>query len=195
MKSESKGSNVQTCPSFRSGHLPAMEDVQRLRSLVDPHVQSFNYFLEVGLERGSRDIEPAELDIIDPDRIRNAPSSIDWNETTLLKFWVEHVRVSKPVKAASTGQTTKLLPRECRERGLMYAGPLTGDFCYRVIQRRNGVEMPSRVVRQQRSFGNMPIMVMSKGCYLEGMSPEGLVKLKEEVRRSVRSITKLPRHI
>jgi hypothetical protein len=169
-------------PSFRGGHLPAEEDVERLRTLSHPHVDSFNYFLDVGLDRGIKDIEPAEICVVDPQKQRDAPSSIDWNETTTIKFWIENVKVTKPVKPSTSGRSNKLLPRECRERGLMYSGPMSGTFCYTIIQRRNGVEIPTRPIRIQKSFGDMPIMIMSKGCHLEGSTPKELVKLKEEVR-------------
>jgi DNA-directed RNA polymerase I subunit RPA2 len=169
---------METCPSFKSGHLPAEEDVKRLRTLSAPHVESFNYFLEVGLQAGIQDIEPAELDIVDRKNYVDW-NELDTNETTLLRYWVENVKVAQPVKSTS-GNTTRLLPRECRERGLPYAAPITGTFCYNVISRRNGVEMPSKTVKIAKTFGNMPIMVMSKGCHLDGMSPGSLMKLKEE---------------
>jgi DNA-directed RNA polymerase I subunit RPA2 len=151
-------------------------------TLSHPHVDSFNYFLDVGLDRGIKDIEPAEICVVDPQKQRDAPSSIDWNETTTIKFWIENVKVSKPVKPSTSGRSNLLMPRECRERGLMYSGPMSGTFCYSIIQRRNGVEIPTRPIRIQKKFGDMPIMIMSKGCHLEGATPKELVKLKEEVR-------------
>lgn len=176
--------NVETSrvPSFRGGHLPAEEDVERLRTLSHPHVDSFNYFLDEGLDRGIKDIEPAELCVVDPQKLRDEPSSIDWNETTSIKFWVENVKISKPVKPSTSGRSNLLLPRECRERWLMYSGPMTGTFCYTIIQRRNGVEIPTKPIRIQKNFGAMPIMIGTRGCHLEGMTPKELVKLKEEVR-------------
>eukprot|EP00559_Dactyliosolen_fragilissimus_P003415 CAMPEP_0184857366 /NCGR_PEP_ID=MMETSP0580-20130426/2536_1 /TAXON_ID=1118495 /ORGANISM="Dactyliosolen fragilissimus" /LENGTH=1332 /DNA_ID=CAMNT_0027352931 /DNA_START=45 /DNA_END=4043 /DNA_ORIENTATION=- len=55
----------ETCPSFRRGHLPSYSDVKRLRLLSGPHVKSFDYFLEYGLQAGVADIIPMELDIVD----------------------------------------------------------------------------------------------------------------------------------
>lgn len=181
MKSKQRAKKGSRIPSFRDGHLPAKEDVERLRTLSAPHVDSFNYFLEVGLENGIKDIEPAEFSIVDPQIQRESPESISWDEMSTVKFWIENVKVSKPVKANS-GKSNILLPRECRERGLMYSGPMTGTFCYTIIQRRNGVEIPSKPFRIAKSFGSMPIMAMSKGCHLEGTTPKELVKMKEEVR-------------
>ena len=169
-------------PSFRGGHLPAREDVDRLRELSAPHVESFNYFLDVGLSQGIKDIEPSELELVDPQKLRNEPASIDWDEMTTIKFWCENVKIGKPTKAVgSGGKSTCLLPRECRERGLMYSGEITGTFCYSIVQRRNRIELPSKTTRMTaRSFGAIPIMVLSKACHLENSGPSQLVKLGEE---------------
>jgi DNA-directed RNA polymerase I subunit RPA2 len=171
----------ETCPSFPRGHLPSEEHVERLRSLSLPHVDSFNYFLEVGLPRGIKDIEPVELDLIDIQKLRKEGSGIvDWNEVSTVKFWMEDVKIAKAVKSAA-GRSNKLLPRECRERKIVYAGQIFGKFCYRIVQRRNGVEIEGPPVKIAKTFGNMPIMVLSKACHLEGLSPQELVKLREEV--------------
>ena len=71
MKTPKKAKLHETCPSFRRGHLPSDEDVKRLRDLTMNHVDSFNYFVEEGLSRGVKDIEPAELDIIDMKKVRD----------------------------------------------------------------------------------------------------------------------------
>ena len=173
---------VQTSPSHWSGSLPRKEDVERLRTLTAPHVESFNYFLEEGLARGIKAIEPAELAIIDPQKQRDDPSSIELSETTTIKFWVENPRVGKPIKGAPGGRTREdLLPRECRERGMMYSGPLRASFCYQVIKRRNGMENPDPVVRMPKEFGDLPVMVGSKACHLHNATPKQLCLFREEV--------------
>lgn len=169
---------VETCPSFSRGHLPHAEDVERLRNLSAPHVDSFNYFLDVGLEKGIQDIEPVEIDIVDPQKLRT--SQVVLSELTSVQFWVENVKIGAPVKKTS-GSSNRLLPRECRELGLTYAGEMTGSFCYRIIQRRNGVKMEGHPVRIPKQFGALPLMVMSKACHLKGKTPAELGKLKEEV--------------
>jgi DNA-directed RNA polymerase beta subunit len=192
--------SVETCPSFRSGHLPSVEDLERLRTLAAPHVESFNYFLEYGLARGIKDIEPYEICLVDPKRLlrgtstdggsgRASSNSIEWDNVTSVEFWVENVKIGKPINQGATSggnsfglSGNKLLPRECRERGLMYSGPIRGDFCFRVIQRRNGAKIAGKPQRFSRLFGNMPIMTLSKACHLHGTTPKQLVQMKEEVR-------------
>ena len=195
---------VEGVPSFRRGHLPNSKDVRRLRSLTRPHVESFNYFLETGLGRGIKDIEPCEIDMIDPKRLRRIQQQqqlesndmddgggggnieadkIDWDEVATVRFWMADVKVAKPSKPSSSGvrRSGKLFPRECRERSMMYSGTVHGTFCYQIIQRRNGVAMPSPPVKLSKTFGNMPIMVGSSACHLDGMTPKQLVSHREEV--------------
>jgi DNA-directed RNA polymerase I subunit RPA2 len=200
--------SVETCPSFRSGHLPSIEDLVRLRTLSAPHVESFNYFLEYGLARGIKDIEPYEICLVDPKRLRtpggasadggasSANSNIEWDNVTSVEFWVDNVKIGKPINQGATGGVgssfglsgNKLLPRECRERGLMYSGPIRGDFCFRIIQRRNGAKIAGKPQRFSRLFGNMPIMTLSKACHLYGSTPKQLVQMKEEVSDDMSSL-------
>jgi DNA-directed RNA polymerase beta subunit len=50
---------------------------------------------------------------------------------TKLSWWLEAVVVGQPTK--NDGSSSKqLLPRECRERGMVYGAPMTGTFKYSV---------------------------------------------------------------
>jgi DNA-directed RNA polymerase beta subunit len=167
----------ETCPSFNRGHIPKQQDVDRLRSLSKPHVESFDYFLEVGLKNAIADIEPSELDLVDPKR----DDTIDFSEVDTVQFWVENVTIRAPTKPGGG----RLTPRECRELGLMYSGKIQGDFCYRIVKHRNGLAIPDRTIKFQSQFGEMPIMVMSKACHLNGKSPSELATMREEVRATV----------
>jgi DNA-directed RNA polymerase I subunit RPA2 len=189
----------QTCPSYHNSHIPTNEDVQRLRSLTLPHVESFNYFLEYGLSAGIQSIEPMELDIIDPSIVQQqqqqaiTTNSLDYLEdVSTIQFWIEDVTIAKPLKSFtsrgvvtnfnSDGNLRSLYPREARERGCMYSGTITGTFCYRILERRNDIIIPNNIVRiSNKTFGDMPIMVLSKACHLHNTTPKQLVQLKEEV--------------
>ena len=174
----------QTCPSYYNGYLPTLESVQRLRTLTAPHVESFNYFLEHGLSEGIQSLEPAELDLNPP---RNASDHDDstnsLEDVSTVQFWVEDVTIAKPKKSfTTTGNQKSLFPREARERGCMYSGTITGTFCYRIIERRNYTTIPNKKIRiPNKSFGDMPIMVLSKVCHLHDSTPRQLTKWKEEV--------------
>ena len=167
--------NAETCPSFRSGHLPAEDDVQRLQLLSEPHVGSFDFFLESGLKKAIGDITRAEIDVVDP-----KADEVDLDSVNTVHFWIENVKVASPA-TSQAGQPKKLYPRQCRELGMMYSGQITGDFCYEVVQRRNGMKIKGNTIRLKKSFGDMPIMVLSKACHLKGKSPLELADLREEV--------------
>jgi DNA-directed RNA polymerase I subunit RPA2 len=175
-KKPAKTTIKETCPSFCRGHLPHEENVERLRLLSKPHIESFDYFLEVGLKKAIADIVPSELDLVDPKQ----NETVDLNEGSTLQFWIDNVKVSSPMKPDGAGRTSRLAPRECRELGLMYSGKIQGDFCYQLTQRRNGVAIPGRIIRFQSQFGDMPIMVMSMACHLRGRNPGELAKMREE---------------
>ena len=182
-KSKKKGVK-QSCPSFRRSHLPGEDDVNRLRFLTRPHVESYNYFLQSGLTKGIKAIPKAELDIVDLNKLREDRSKIDWDEVTTVRYWFEDVRISKPSKPANAGRSEgKLFPNECRERSLMYSGQLKGKFCYEIITRRNGEAKASPPYKMPKTFGVIPVMVGSNACHIEGMNPKSLVALKEEVGR------------
>jgi DNA-directed RNA polymerase beta subunit len=186
--------------------------VRKLREVVsEPHVESYNYFVEHGLAAGIRDLEPIELDLVDPKLrmpVHLQPEShkskvIDWDDSTVVKFWVQDAALSSPMKRRSAGGgggggdssalSIPLLPRECRERGLLYGGQLSAIFCFQVIRRRNGACLNSPVVKLDRkTFGELPIMVLSERCHLRTMSPAQLVQHKEEVRLCLCSFDRLP---
>jgi DNA-directed RNA polymerase I subunit RPA2 len=176
---------INTCPSFRNSHLPSRDHVNDLRKLTAPHVDSFDYFLTTGLPAAIRAIEPCELELVNPKKLRINPDEdappIDTSEMTTVEMWIENVKIGRPSKPDGLGFNNKLLPREARERRVHYSGTIYGTFCYSIIQRRNGARLPGRPVKVERQFGEMPIMVSSQACHLQGMSPAQLVKHNEEV--------------
>lgn len=184
--SNSKDYDVrQPVPSFHRSHACRKSDVRRLHRLSAPHVDSFNYFLDVGLSRGVSDVGSCEVDLVDPSLPENrGVGHAVGRSVDTVQFWLENVRMGRPTKAQPSGvpRTTRLLPREARELGVMYAAPLTCDFCYQVFRRdgRGGSVASGNVRRIQRNFGQMPVMVLSKACHLHGKGPAELVKCREE---------------
>eukprot|EP00804_Cyclotella_cryptica_P029983 CCRYP_013459-RA/>CCRYP_013459-RA protein AED:0.06 eAED:0.06 QI:398/0.87/0.88/1/0.75/0.55/9/1858/758 len=181
-------SNIrQAVPSFHRGYLSPKSSLRKLQRLSAPHVESFNYFLDVGLARGVQDIVPFELDLIDTSQLENRGiGHVLGKASDTVEFWLENVKVGMPTKTqtGSTGNAaaSKLCPRECRELGIMYAASLTAEFCLQFV-RRDGYGASTStgsVIRFSRNFGMMPIMVMSKACHLHGMGAAELVKAKEE---------------
>ena len=65
-----------------------------------------------------------------------------------------------------------MFPAECRERGTSYEGHLTCRLVYKLNGQKHVIE--------NKSLGNIPIMVKSNYCHLAGASPAELVKRHEE---------------
>jgi len=225
----------ETCPSFRHGNINAISDVNLLQNLLEPHVKSFDYFLEHGLPSGINDIVPLELDVADPTSSKskiktNLPDEATDNfvgindnefqqqkiltekskyirDVEIISLWFENVCISSPSKTENnvkhigpqfpspfTREKIKspLIPRECRERHIMYAGEMTGDVCIQINHRRIAnnhsnmkgvnkvVEMKGPVRRLKKRFGEFPIMVMSQACHLRDKKPSELVSMREE---------------
>lgn len=187
-KSSTTKSNIrQPIPSFHRSHLSQKNTLRKLSRLSAPHVESFNYFLDVGLARGVQDIVPYELDLVDVSQPENRGIGHEAGKSSdTVEFWLENVKIGMPTKtqagASGSSSTLKLYPRECRELGIMYSAPLTAEFCLQFVRRDGygGSTPTGSVVRFTRPFGMMPIMTMSKACHLHGLSAAELVKVKEE---------------
>lgn len=156
MSTLKRDGRVQTSPSHHLGHLPSPSN--KLRDLSMPHVESFNYFLDKALDLAVDAIPGQEITLGDANK-------------THISWWIESVKVDQPTK--NDGSSSKqLTPRECRERGMVYSGAMTGIFQYSI----DG----GNPIRLQRSLGMLPIMVLSNKCRLKGKSPEELIAIKEE---------------
>jgi DNA-directed RNA polymerase I subunit RPA2 len=145
-------------PSAFPGALPIdNQSVGKLRKHVHPHLQSFNFFLDEGLEAMIADLPEYEIDLPHDNK---------------LTLWVDGVTVA-PAMKKSNDTDNRLFPAECRERQIYYASNLTVRFGYSI----NNSMDPNTMTRVYSGF---PIMVGSNMCHLNGMSPEQLVGKKEE---------------
>jgi len=147
-----------------SGKIPSFSapfvdpDVRlRLQHLVAPHVDSFDYFLEYGLEEAIQELTPMEFDL--------APN-------LRLKFQYASAKIEAPAKPDQLldGAFT---PREARESGSTYSGATTAQLEVTI----NDSEEPMVLAIK---MGDLPIMVGSERCHLKGLSCEKLVAIKEE---------------
>ncbi|KAL0591904.1 hypothetical protein ABG067_000556 [Albugo candida] len=147
----------RTNPSSAPRSCPTATN-EKLVNLVSPHIESFNYLLSEGLHLAIADI---------------ARISIQLPGQSMLSIWVEDAQVGLPFSSNSIKGEQKLLPAECRQRGISYTAPLVLTLA-RAFNGSNSVE------RLQRIVGDIPIMVRSKRCHLHNLSPQQLVQAKEE---------------
>jgi len=187
MSSQKRGlDGNQRLPGFGDGPF-VREDVHlRLRHLVAPHVDSYDYFLEEGLAKAVADLPQVDHTLGD-----------DFHYS--LK--VERVEISSPTKREDLCDESKLTPRECRERHMTYAGSAVATVAvtlYTSNSRKSGnaddedddddddEDMDDDVPKVADRFslkvklGDLPIMVQSSSCHLSGLSHQELMDLKEE---------------
>ncbi|CAK1540944.1 unnamed protein product [Leptosia nina] len=128
-----------------------------LQCLGAPHTDSFNYMVTDGLKAAIADLVPVEFEMPSGERV---------------KIVIDDATFSKPhVPMESVGvKNHRVLPTECRQRAATYKG----DFKVRMTITYDG-----KVVTVDRSLGHLPIMLKSKMCHLDNMSPEELVKHNE----------------
>ncbi|KAH7653427.1 DNA-directed RNA polymerase I subunit RPA2 protein [Dioscorea alata] len=131
-------------------------DYSALRELVHPHIDSFDYFLDEGLEKAVSSIRPVELS----DPVSGSKLRISFGKPYL----------NAPMKEGRL--KSSLYPHQCREAGLSYKGEFKVELNLQFDNKA--------VIRDHISFGHLPIMLRSKLCHLRGASPEELIFHKEE---------------
>ena len=132
---------------------------QFLRRLVAPHVESFNYVLQGGLAAAVADI-PAREFVPVPGGKR-------------MTIWLEDAAITYPVDASAGRADTRKWPSECRERGITYDAPLQLTVAWQVED--------EEAHRVSFTAGQVPIMIQSKHCHLNGLSPTELAAVHEEM--------------
>lgn len=139
-----------------------------LADAVSPHIGSFNALTEGPggglLNLGVQDIGTKTIfDSNDTDRLGNK-----------LSIRVESVQLTKPAVPANDklSMNRRTYPSECRERMTSYRSRLMLKVTWSV---NDGEE-----VSEVREAGQIPIMLKSNRCHLEKLSPDELVKQKEE---------------
>jgi DNA-directed RNA polymerase I subunit RPA2 len=136
------------------------EILAKMKTIVEPHIGSFNFMVDKGLPDAVANIQPEMLQLTP--------------ESPLISMWIEDVTIGFPSKSEAVNDT-RLFPNECRERGLGYTAAMHGTICYRI--QSEGNEMVHRV---NRKMGQVPICVGSNRCHLDGLTSNQLVSVKEE---------------
>ncbi|MDV0444600.1 DNA-directed RNA polymerase subunit beta [Methanimicrococcus sp. At1] len=116
--------------------------------IVQHHIDSFNKFLDTGLQKIIDEQQIIETDI----------------EGTYLKLG--KIRVESPVVKEADGAIERLYPNEGRLRNLSYSAPLFLEMTV-VKEGQDTREEPI-----EANIGQLPIMLKSKVCNLIGMTDE-----------------------
>lgn len=139
-----------------------------LADAVAPHIGSFNALTE-GEDGGLLNLAMKDIgsktifDSNDPERLGNK-----------LKIRVDSIQLAKPAVNANDklSLNRRTYPSECRERMTTYRSRLMLKVTWSV----NDEEEVSEI----REAGQVPIMLKSNRCHLEKLSPDELVRQKEE---------------
>ncbi|KAH9869176.1 DNA-directed RNA polymerase I subunit RPA2 [Plenodomus lingam] len=143
-----------------------------LAEAVEPHLQSFNAIFAPGgqLEEGLKEIGTKVFLDGNP-----YPQLEHVGQRNRLSVRIQDVFLDRAVLPPSNKVALKnrnILPAECRERHATYRGKLRARLEYKI----NNGDWQEEVC----DLGTVPIMLRSNRCHLEGMSPDQLVKAKEE---------------
>jgi DNA-directed RNA polymerase subunit B len=130
--------------------------IEKEQGWINFQVDSFNHFLEYGIQNIIDEVETVSLN----------PELGDHK----LKFGKVHI--GRPSVKEADGSTRQVLPNEARIRNLTYAAPVYVDITSII----NGVQEKSERVH----IGNLPIMVKSSLCSTHGMTPGELKQRGED---------------
>lgn len=138
------------------------KDDTRLRELVKPHVESFNWFCDEGLKsmtNGEHAVRDITMDAI-PEKL-----------FPQVRIGLRNVQIEEP-RHTDDSKDQRMFPAECRQLGTTYEGRLSVTVEFQV-----GEEKERQITR---TLGNVPIMVKSSKCHLQLLKPEGLIERGEE---------------
>jgi DNA-directed RNA polymerase beta subunit len=129
------------------------------KKFVESNIQSFNNFLEKGMQEVIEENKEAEPAII--------PHNIE-------KFRIRFGRISvgKPEITEADGSKRPIFPMEARLRKISYYAPIYLEVSTYI----NDVQRESFVA----DVGKMPVMLKSKYCNLDSLSREELIKHGED---------------
>ncbi len=128
-------------------------------SIVKANIESFNNFIDNQLKviiEENKEIEPTII-----------PSNIDE-----FKIRLDNVWVTKPEITEADGSKRGIYPVEARLRKLSYSAPMFLEVSAHI----NGVQRESFTTQ----IANVPIMLKSKYCHLNGLPREELIKHNED---------------
>jgi len=129
------------------------------RNIVSHNLKSFDEFVENGLREVVAESISFKPDII--------PNFLDVLEIKFGSIWID-----EPSFKEADSSVHKLTPMEARIRDLTYAAPVFLE----VIKVENGVEKGKENIH----IGDIPIMVKSKYCILNGKTKEELIEMGED---------------
>jgi DNA-directed RNA polymerase beta subunit len=128
-------------------------------SIVKANIESFNKFIDIELKliiEENKNIEPTII-----------PPNVD---SFTIRF--DDVWVTKPEITEADGSKRSIYPVEARLRKLSYSAPMF----LKISAHINGVQREEFITQ----IANLPIMLKSKYCHLNGLSKDEIIKFNED---------------
>lgn len=134
------------------------------KNISTHHIRSFNRFLDADLQTIVDQKEAIQTSIGNSDT-EDEPDGESNDEPLIARL--DEIRFESPQVRESDGTVNLIYPQEARHRNLTYASPM-----YLHIQLiTGGNQEPKSVFRESEvKIGELPIMVRSEGCNLNGLS-------------------------
>jgi len=128
--------------------------------VAEHHRESFNNFLEHGMQRVVDEQETIDTDIGEKE---------DEEEVYVR---LGRVSVGKPVVQEADGSEELLYPQEARLRNITYSAPMEMEM--QIVEGEYEYEPTTTYI------GDLPIMMRSEACNLDGLSEEDIIKQGED---------------
>lgn len=138
------------------------------QKIVQHHVDSFNDFLEYGMQQVVDELATIDTDI---GKTSEEGAPIERAHVKLGK-----IRVGSPVVKEADGAVDVLYPNDARLRNVSYAAPIYLEMSI-VRTTDYGVTDDDPV---EVEIGSMPIMLMSNACNMHNLSADELAKFGED---------------
>lgn len=138
-----------------------------LQEAIYPHIHSFNGLVD-GTNGGLLNLAVKDIGK------KVVFDSNDYRSANKLKIWIDSVQLLKPQVPGfdKTSLERRTFPAECRERMATYRGRFLLKLCWSV---NDGLEQS-----EVREAGQVPIMLKSNRCHLQGLTPDEMVQASEE---------------
>ena len=135
-----------------------IKDILNKEGIARQHLDSFNDFLEHGLEQIIREVDKIDIE----------------NAEYPYVIRLEKIKLQQPRMMELDGSITHITPAESRLRNISYVAPIMMEISIY----EDGKQLESRSIH----IGDMPVMVKSDACILHTFNQQKLIEHQEDPR-------------
>jgi DNA-directed RNA polymerase II subunit RPB2 len=158
--------------------IPIIESALKKDSMIGATLNSFNHFVEYGIQQIAKDVFELKFELDAKDTIERDASI----EKYMLEVVINDVRVSNPVKYDHTTQeNSPMFPNEALLKDLTYCSDVRVDTTLVAKAfHKNGTISTERLSIDNTIICKLPTMVKSRMCNTFNRSNEALIQLDED---------------